>query len=544
MPWRLLLLLLSLSAGLHALEVREVRWGFDGAVVPGRFNPLAVLVANPRPFPFEGTVELSQGGGPARSGAPWVQPAYLAPGGSRWLQFAPWVAQGGRSWRLGWDGGSLELEDPREGPPGTVLLDDGHGALGAGSAAFPDELFPVTVALTDPLARLVVDHAPRWSPEQRQACAAWVRRGGELHLAQGPDGRAPRLAAELAELAARPGAGRVVQHQGPAGKVRAVLLGEREAAKEDQRHSTDPVELIQRALGGVVQARPAWGWIFLVLAGFLLLAGPGTWWLGKRRPWWLVQGALLALVALTTVAIGWIGRRGFGESEITRLAVAAVDLGDGSWDATWFGSTFVTGTRTLHLRPPVDGRALLACPGWESVEGAVLDAEGGRLDTAVPLFSVRHWCARGRTAAALPAPVVATEGLNAGLLGARITLPSPWPAATAVQVVHGGRVFACTQAPEGGWRLEPGGGTALEEFAQRNRHDSFTPEPEHAERALAAAAEALATQLVPPALAPRPGRLAVLVTIDLPTALHLAAGVPGRQEGRLVLRHDLPLESP
>ena len=40
------------------LEVREVIWGFDGQVVPGHFNLLSVLVANPAGTAFDGNLVL------------------------------------------------------------------------------------------------------------------------------------------------------------------------------------------------------------------------------------------------------------------------------------------------------------------------------------------------------------------------------------------------------------------------------------------------------------------------------------------------------
>jgi hypothetical protein len=510
-----------------------VRWGFDGSVQDERFNPLSVLMVNPSPEPFEGAVRLVDGLALAANGVSWSQSVFLAPGGSRWLQFGPWVRPGASNWTLTWPGGAFQIEDPRHGRPATVALDPSGD--GGASASFPAELFPVTVALTDGLGRLVLDHAPRWSPEQRRACAGWVRRGGELHLAAGPDGRLPALGGELAALDADAGAGRVVRHQRPRHAVLTGLPAEAPVGEEQPHHNR--VEAVQRAFGGLTQADPAWGWIFLVLISFLLLAGPGLRWLGRRRPWWVVQGVLLALVAATTVLMAMIGRRGFGESEITHLGVVAEDLGDGGWDATWFGATFVTGSRELGLRPPVQGRALFACPDQERVAGRVLDADGGRLAAAVPLFSVLHWCARGRAAAALPSPVVRVQPLAGGLLEAHITFPGGWPAVHGVAVAHAGRLFACVPAAEGGWKLTVD--QKGEELAKLSTPwDSPTRDPAVAYERVQRALTGHALERPPAA-----GRLALLVAVDLPPALHLPAGsVPGRQEGRLLLRRDLPVD--
>ena len=51
---------LVLLAGLpaRALEVQQELWGFDGRVVPGRFNPVSLLMANRSGAAFDGVLTL------------------------------------------------------------------------------------------------------------------------------------------------------------------------------------------------------------------------------------------------------------------------------------------------------------------------------------------------------------------------------------------------------------------------------------------------------------------------------------------------------
>ena len=85
--WWICLWLLA-AAPVSALEVQQVKWGFDGQVVPARFNLLSVLVANPSAAPFDGTVNLYKGRGlEERVGAVYRSPCYLSPLTTRWLQF-------------------------------------------------------------------------------------------------------------------------------------------------------------------------------------------------------------------------------------------------------------------------------------------------------------------------------------------------------------------------------------------------------------------------------------------------------------------------
>ena len=89
--WRICLLLF-LAIPARALEVQEFKWGFDGQVVPGRFNLVSVLVANPSVAPFDGTVNFYKTRGLAnRVGAVCRNPCYLSPLGTRWLQFYVFV---------------------------------------------------------------------------------------------------------------------------------------------------------------------------------------------------------------------------------------------------------------------------------------------------------------------------------------------------------------------------------------------------------------------------------------------------------------------
>ena len=85
-----------------ALEVKEVRWGFDGKAVYGRFNLLSVLVAEPGPGAFDGDISLIETrGSDAAVGAPQVQKVYVTPGTERWVQFAPFITSKD-PWKLHW----------------------------------------------------------------------------------------------------------------------------------------------------------------------------------------------------------------------------------------------------------------------------------------------------------------------------------------------------------------------------------------------------------------------------------------------------------
>ncbi len=62
-----------------ALEVEEVRWGFDGQVVQHRFNLLSVLVSNPTGEPFDGGMALTREISEAAMWGPCCDNRYFSP---------------------------------------------------------------------------------------------------------------------------------------------------------------------------------------------------------------------------------------------------------------------------------------------------------------------------------------------------------------------------------------------------------------------------------------------------------------------------------
>jgi hypothetical protein len=149
------------------------------------------LVHNPGPAPFDGALELAEGT-IIQQGAPWRVACYLAPGTSRWVEFQPWIGSNTDSLQVRWlpTGNTSDIDQPNFGAPATVVLADA-GRLGLTIKTFktfPDELFPRSVLATDGLACVVIDHAPRWQPGQRQAFRDWLWRGGTVFVLPAIDG--------------------------------------------------------------------------------------------------------------------------------------------------------------------------------------------------------------------------------------------------------------------------------------------------------------------------------------------------------------------
>ena len=179
---------LSFPRSAWAIEVEQVRWGFDGQVVANRYHPLSLLIRNSSPDPVDLILQLRKSNaGSERIGANLQEQIFLSPFASRWVQFYPHVSTLQQEWTVVWGRGAgerLKLPTPRRGRPACVLLfdqDELSNDVGPWRG-FPDQLFPPLVTATDALEAVLLDHVPRWQKARRQAFLDWLYRGGTLHF--------------------------------------------------------------------------------------------------------------------------------------------------------------------------------------------------------------------------------------------------------------------------------------------------------------------------------------------------------------------------
>ena len=399
------MLFAALSAS--ALEVREVRWGFDGQVVPGRFNVLSVLVQNPSPAPFDGTLKLWKTRGlEQRVGAIFNAPCYVTPTASRWVQFYVYIDNSFDEWRLEWGRGPdarQELTAPKMGPQAKVLLIDPGAPLRTAGAfrQFPEELFPSTVAATDGLDTVLLDHSPRWEPAKRQAFLDWLRAGGKLHLAKNADGRDPVFSDELSVLNSplerqRIGAGLVVRHAVTAREIRPQDLGQEEVSVENPKpaESAAPVsqttESLFRTLAGLSQPRHQWGLIYLLAIVYLAVIGPGQLLAGRRLADYRVRiGLLLATIACFAWIFPLVGRGGQREASVVHTLSYARAIDGDRYDVTQWINVFAA--RGAHYTISHQAQHNLYSTGadYEPVNGSIQSGKDGKFFVDIPIFSRR-----------------------------------------------------------------------------------------------------------------------------------------------------------
>ena len=409
-----LLIVLTLMAGLSAgraasLEIKETRWGFDGRVLPGRFNILSVLVANPRPTAFEGEIALIETrGGESRVGAPYAQAVYLAPNTARYVQFHPLVTQD-NAWRLRWgnrEGETYELDAPAQGAPACVLLIEPDGAFtrSAPLKTFPDDLFPTTAAATEALDALVLDHVPRWEAARREAFLDWLRRGGTVHLARGAKGEHARFSEDLAVLntaaSTTPiGSGRVVRHEVTPAEMPEKYLADRGFPARELKRSQNPAlynfdaTVLQR-LAAMTQPEIAWWMIYLLSASYIFVVGPGHYFWGRTLDYRVSIAVFLGIVALYAAAFVVAGRRGADERQSVHSIATAHALGGGRFDVTQWISAFVTRGDNYRLTHEAPANLYSTAPQFESVNGKIRSGREGALMVNMPLYSSRPFMHR------------------------------------------------------------------------------------------------------------------------------------------------------
>lgn len=496
--WICLLLLVALPAS--ALEVQQVVWGFDGQVVPGRFNLLSVLVADNAAAPFDGTVNFYKSRGLAdRVGAIYRTPCYLSPLTTRWLQFYVYIENQYDQWCLEWDRGAddhYDLQPPKWGPPARVLLSGSETALSTASAfkRFREDLFPPTVAATSGLDSLLLDHVPHWEPAKRQAFLDWLRAGGKVHLLLGADGRYPVFADELAVLNVseqtdggagilpaksgqagslphfRVGAGLVVRHAATARDIKLADVQEddsllREFKPGAPATSPQTADSFLGALAQLSQRHYNWALIYLLAIAYAALVGPVNLRAGRKLADYRLRIALLlATIAAFALLFDFVGRRGQGEASVIHSLSYARAIDGDTYDVTQWINVFAT--HGAHYTITHAGPHNLYATGqdYEPVNGVIENGKGGRFVVDLPMFSRRAFLHEAEMKGAnVPLKIVSWDG--AGTLKHLVLTAGPDFNRQVLDgwLVQGDRIYTM-KATKDGLEFEDLGSQSLQTF--------------------------------------------------------------------------------
>jgi hypothetical protein len=397
-----------------AIEIEQVLWGFDGKVNLHQFNPVSILISNPSDRPVDLTLRLRSFGssGVDPVDAPLQESLFLAPFSSRWVQFYPYVITVGNPWQLSWGrlpGQHYDLTSPGVGPPATVRLtaENDLGPTTTSAKAFPEQIFPPMAAATGPLAKVILDHVPRWQAPQRQALLDWIHLGGELLLLAGSDGSYPTFTDELRSLNME-----VDQQQLGAGCVRRAkpeidlpqvtleqsLADRREpAAMLQNPDSWVSAQPILKTLRNMTHPKHNWTVIHLLSVAYLVLIFPGAILLARNLvEYRIVMVLLIAVAVVFAMAFQFVGQRGYGESTSANSVAIAKSVGEGTWSVEQWTNVFVTSGDAYTVSHQGTGQLYSTAQETEGVNGLIDNGLEGTFLVDIPLFSSRSFVHRHR----------------------------------------------------------------------------------------------------------------------------------------------------
>lgn len=394
-----------------ALDVQQTIWGFDGHVVPDRFNPLSVLVSNPGNSTFDGALTLESADGPGGGrGARYMQPVFLAPRTSRWVQFFVRTGNLVGRYQLRWGRSVKDFYDldepPKIGAPACVWLRDLESPFvtGASLKSFPDQLFPTNAVEAESLDAVVLDHLPNWETARREAFLDWVKLGGTVHLLPNVKGELPVFGENLKELdtdqmMVHVGAGLVVHHSVTPQEISADYLAEHGYPVRTIQNTKQPLvydfeSTFFRDLSSMTRPKVSWTLINLLMIAYVAIIGPVHNYFRRRLDYRVSILVFAGCVAIFGVALGVTGRRGYGESQTVHSLAIAHSLGGGRLDLTqWISAFAITGDQyTLTHRAPAN---LYATDRFaEAGSGVIFNGKDGHLRMDIPLYSARAFMHR------------------------------------------------------------------------------------------------------------------------------------------------------
>jgi hypothetical protein len=538
---RSLSLFLLLSTTLSALEIVDVRWGFDGGVRAGRFNPLAIRVANPGLTAFDDEVTLQRSPDLGGVGCPLQTTLYLEPSGERWLRFSPFVFGVPENWELRWGSRAIDALTISAGSiakPGRVIFTaDPDGSQGE-LVAFPEALLPASVSLMDGLAVAAFDHLPDWTAQQQSAFADWLRGGGQLHFTDSASFDGPLALLNNPAAAFRFGAGMVERHPDRASAALAAVQtpGIPEQFPPNKERATEQI------LGNLVSlAHPEHNWylIILLVMAYVLLIGPANFLLSRRVNDYRIALAFFIMCTIAfTALIGVTGQHGYDSLSGTRAFTYARALGDDRFDTRKWASIFTADGEQFRIRHEQPS-FYSAATRFEKVDGQIRNGVDGSFAVGVPMYSSRPFLSRGLREHRKLAPSLEWSQIQNGQLSELQITKAGEP--IAAWALHGG---VCHRLKPCGDSLQISETHTAAEFANRWRKRFDRPyRYGHAGRPVESVMRAIAERVIQDELlrsGPRAGHIDLVLLAETPIDFHLKAEQGGLEIGHTLFHYELP----
>ncbi len=457
-----------------ALEVRDVRWGFNGAVKRHAYNLCSIDLLNPSPEAFQGSITLMKQGHVSSSMIPLVElNVYIGAGELRTVQFLPYIASDTPDFDVSWGkSGSdrFEFLYPKREFLSPVAVqffaDRGVSSPLKGIEIFHEQDFPIGAAGTETLGSVVLDHVPRWDQVRNRAFRDWLGRGGRLYLINGRDGKPLSFPSPLEDLnvpADRFLVGQgVVLRQGivqDAGQIPGLITEVAQSTVDpnnpyaNQNYGTDPaangVTQLFTTMRNMVRPDHNWALIFFLAFVYLLILFPGIWLVSRKRgDFRLTYAMILGTVLLFSWFYAEIGKRGYGESTGLREMLVAYPLGNQRVALKTHGSLFVTEGGQYVIPAHGEGAVFTLESGTEfSGNAQTMNRPQAGVVADIPPFSACSF----QESSVLPTQgdysiTVKTLELNPGLHKIEVQLGAGIPAHSQVYLVAADQAYALMQS--------------------------------------------------------------------------------------------------
>lgn len=473
-----------------ALDLVEVRWGFDGKLTRNRFNVLSILVNHPLPAAFEGEMRLTKRiNSGSRVDAPLIETVFVSPFGERWVQFYPYISSLGNESedfhleifsKTGQLVQSVELPRARFGWPSRIMIDGGGlTRKNLPLKRLPDVLFPPFVTATDGLQAVFLDSVPNWDEPRRQAFLDWLTLGGTAYVLHDVNGGFPEFPAAMGVLNGpldqrSVGAGRVfrvafsrtdatpeklteamnvlparrqVRGDGTTVEAPALDAGEQEQSVGNQfQDGSDPLSgtsFLSR-LKGFTKPNHNWALLHLLFWIYIAIVFPGCYLVGRRwTDYRAVYASLIATVVLFSLLFGYVGQRGYGEATAVHSVAIARTLPESQADITQWSNVFVTSGGDYDISHPGYGTLYATCSVTESVSRWIRNGAEALFKADIPPFSSREFTHRIKAPVTTPKFTIAEKQFTGEVLqSVRLTWEGELPAnVDTITLVHGERFY-------------------------------------------------------------------------------------------------------
>lgn len=468
-----------------AIEIHDIRWGFNDRPTAYHINPVTLLIENPDSEPFEGEIQFHQESFRGQQiDIALSTSTYVAPFEKKWIQYYPYFSDFNGNWIISWSQKDIRHSQsflaPRPVTEKSIIQLVTPGSLNkvtSGVKPFPEDLYPPVTGATDALQEIILDHLPKWEKTRREAFMDWIYSGGILHLFLDSNGD-PLSFPDSYHLLKRQtspayyGNGVIYFHQhklndlSPEELKKAIntdklysVTPKRGMDKDNQVSGTDGAysssmyanalyqnfnEELLATLTEISKPQQIWYLIFLLSFIYLIIVGPVYYLITKYskhyRTFYLVYGLSTLLFCFIFL---FVGRYSTNQtSQIHSLIVAEILPNHKTNISEWSSLGIVSGGN-FKITHSGDSHIYSTCQPYSKVNGITTSGINGHIQVDIPPNSFRTFFHRARISKSfLDTTLVSFLANETGLEALSLDLGNEFPRQVEqVHFVFGSKIY-------------------------------------------------------------------------------------------------------